>query len=155
MDSLPYGCVYQIERHLSTLDKVNLKLVCKSNYFCVVIKTNEKLIFLLRNLIANVGRNYEIRSCGEVKSNNLHVSYMLNIYINSAIFFQKLRTQTGIELYVRIMTLDRRDIKHDNIRKIVENFKQSSVIECCHIEHPKVDTFVEMLNTHSRSRSSR
>ena len=154
MDTLPYGCIYQIERHLSTIDKVNLKLVCKSNYFCIVIRTNEKLVFMLRNLVENVGRNYEIRSCTEVKSKNLHVSYLLNIYINSAIFFQKLRTQTGVELYVRIMTLDRRNIQSESIQKIVDNFKQSAAIECTHIDNPKVDLFVNTLNRHANSRTS-
>jgi hypothetical protein len=144
-DKLHAVCLKLIEENLDTRDKARLKLTCKeSNVWCV-IALYEKRVFLLTHLMSSVGNNYHLTT-GEIPSHNFRITYLLNIYINTAIFFQKVKTHTGIVLYVRLMTFDRRNVDVDNIKKIIDIFLESQPITSQGITHYKVDRFLDIIN---------
>lgn len=145
LERLHAVCLKLIEENLDTRDKICFRMTCTSvNSWCVV-SLYEKRIFLLADLLANVGNNYHLTT-GEIPSHNFRITYLLNIYINTAIFFQKVKTHTGIVLYVRLMTFDRRKMDKQNIIKIVDIFQESAPISAQGISHMKVDRFISAMN---------
>ena len=146
LEDLPEACLAEIEQYLDTISIVNLKRTSRRfNIFCV-ISLHDKLVLLLIDMICNVGNNYDISTVNDIVSHALTISYLLNIYINSAIFFQKVKTHNGIVLYVRLMTIDRRNVDRDNVVKIVKTFMESQPVVAHGCSHFKVNRFVSLVN---------
>ena len=146
LTDLPDACIYQIQGYLDTRSKVAFKKTnLRTSFFCV-IPLDEKLVFILNDIIRNIGNNYDMATCREIVSHSLKISYLLNVYINTAIFFQKVKTHTGIVLYVRLMTIDRRNLDVENTKKIVEIFMSSHPIVVSGTNHMKLTRFVDIVN---------
>jgi hypothetical protein len=148
MDTLPEHCLDIIGNNLETMaDKVNYKNACLRLYRLRIIPKEEKLVFILHDLITNIGSNYDITTQNYIESHSFHVSYLLNIYLNTAIFFQKVKTHSGIVIYVRLMTLDRHALKKENVEKIVKTLMVSTPIISRGIMHKKVVCFLNTINS--------
>ena len=146
IDSLPDACLDIITNLLDTRSKANFKLTCtKVNVFSM-ISLNERLGFALHDIISNIGINYDLFTSMETICHTLHISYLLNIYTNSAIFFQKVKTHKGLVLYNRLLTLDRRNLDMDKVHEIVNIFMSTQPIVTRSTNHFKVLRFLKLIN---------
>ena len=60
LTDLPDACIYQIQGYLDTRSKVAFKKTnLRTSFFCV-IPLDEKLVFILNDIIRNIGNNYDM-----------------------------------------------------------------------------------------------
>ena len=114
-------------------------------YITGVITHDEKVFHMLHYILTNIGSNYDYTSCG-VQSHSLELTYILNVYNNTAILFQKVKTHSSIVLYVRLMTLVRSELDVTSVKDIIHIFQASKPIYSHGIENAKSDFFISYIN---------
>jgi hypothetical protein len=157
MDKLPEHVLGNIIALLGCKERARLQTVNKLFKSNSIIEKHELLQYLLRDIISNVGNNYDFMTCNTAILQGLNVSYLLNIYINYAIFFQKVRTYSGITIYAKLMDLDRHNLEDKFISEIIDTFEELAPIKTHDINvgsNYRIQRFLSILNSsHSQSHS--
>lgn len=123
METLPGDILVNIVNNLDLKDKVMFKCTTKRFHGMTELSTDELLCVMLHDIISNVGNNYDITTSGIELARGVSISYILNVYINYAILFQKVRNHSGTTFYIKIMTLDRHKINQETLHQLVSTFQ--------------------------------
>lgn len=148
LNSIPVDILKVIVSKLDCQSKCALKCVSKDLKKKVHISKNDIMRCLFADIIANVGNNYQFSTSKFLSNDMFSYSYMLNIFINYAVLFQKFQIYNGFTIITRIKTFDRHSVSSELLNELLEilgNQTPISLIDS-NIKTYKINYFLNLMN---------
>ena len=114
----------------------------------VKVDKQDLLLYLLHDILSNVGNNYDFVTSNSSSLQGINVSYVLNVYIDGAIFFRKVRSYSGVTMYVKVLNFSRNNLNNETVHEILCAFQKLAPIEAHdHGNNHKINKFLTLINS--------
>jgi len=148
-ETLPNDIISKISELLCIKDKARFACVCKSLRTIVKIDEIDIQCVLLTNIIKGPISQYSFFSNIYINTNGVDVTYLLNVYSNFIVLFQKFKSQTSDKScikYDKVLTLDKHTINNKNIYYILNILNQIKPLVSDTMFQRNIATFLGRLN---------
>ena len=148
-ERLPNDIICKISDLLCIKDKARFACVCKSMRTIINIDEMDIQCVLLTNIIKGPISQYSFFSNVYISNDGVHVTYLLNVYSNFIVLFQKFKSHTSDEScvkYDKVLTLDKNTINKKNICYILNIFNQIKPLVSDAMFQRNIATFLGRLN---------